>query len=541
MSGEKTESDYYSLLNVSRKATLEEIRASYKKLAVTYHPDIHQGTTKDEELLKAAQEHFTQIKLAYETLIDEKKRTLYDLYGAEGVRTGWELASKYASTEEMLREFERIKRKQEERDAEGQFERKGTIQLNVSVAEVYDVITQKYNWPEISGMLVSQQIKSPITPTLMATFGATLTQAHGVGRGSMLLGLHKTFSTEMVGFTEVATTGDNAVFQLGAWRRLSKHSTAQLSGVAHYYGTGLTLNVVRQLTPSTTGIWEWSVGQAASMRVAAQHVMENKLVLDASIKASSNDLNLSISVSKPLSKRTDFKIGGSVWIFSGPTMSVGGTRTISKESKVGVSVSLQGNGIYFIMSYHRMGQKFSLPILVTEEVSIKNAIGSLLIPSFIILLVKFLIVEPNKKRTKQKKLEQIQKENKEKIEHAKKSAVAAIKLMTHSATRKQAHEETRKGLIIVQAWYGNLLKEAEGDAQDEKSTIIDVTIPLQYLVEDSQLHLEPTPKANLLGFYDPCPGEDKQLYIRYLFQDKLHQVTVQDWEALGIPKRMDMQ
>jgi DnaJ family protein C protein 11 len=96
------------------------------------------------------------------------------------------------------------------------------------------------------------------------------------------------------------------------------------------------------------------------------------------------------------------------------------------------------------------------------------------------------------------------------------------------------------GLIIIQAWYGNVKKEAEGDTQDGNSSIVDVTVPLQYLVEESQLHLQGGPKAGLLGFFDPCPDEDKQLYIRYLFQDKLHHVTIQEWEALDIPKKKDI-
>lgn len=69
---------------------------------------------------------------------------------------------------------------------------------------------------------------------------------------------------------------------------------------------------------------------------------------------------------------------------------------------------------------------------------------------------------------------------------------------------------------------------------------MDVTIALQHLVEDSQLRLFETSKANLLGFYDPAYGEEKQLYIRYLFKDKLHQVTIQDNEPLAIPRKADL-
>lgn len=37
------------------------------------------------------------------------------------------------------------------------------------------------------------------------------------------------------------------------------------------------------------------------------------------------------------------------------------------------------------------------------------------------------------------------------------------------------------------------------------------------------------------GFYDPCPGDEKQLRIRYLFKDKMHHVTINDNDELVIP------
>jgi len=38
-----------------------------------------------------------------------------------------------------------------------------------------------------------------------------------------------------------------------------------------------------------------------------------------------------------------------------------------------------------------------------------------------------------------------------------------------------------------------------------------------------------------LGFFDPCPGQEKQLRVRYLFKDKIHQAVVNDNDELKIP------
>ncbi|MCZ2357593.1 MAG: J domain-containing protein [Bacteroidia bacterium] len=63
--------DYYKILGVSQKATLEEIKAAYHSLAKQHHPDKNNGNAQSEELFK-------QITQAYETLNDPQKRKDYD-------------------------------------------------------------------------------------------------------------------------------------------------------------------------------------------------------------------------------------------------------------------------------------------------------------------------------------------------------------------------------------------------------------------------------------------------------------------------------
>lgn len=66
--------DYYKILNVERKASEDNIKQSFRKLAMKYHPDRNPGD-------KAAEDKFKEINEAYEVLSDPQKRARYDQLG----------------------------------------------------------------------------------------------------------------------------------------------------------------------------------------------------------------------------------------------------------------------------------------------------------------------------------------------------------------------------------------------------------------------------------------------------------------------------
>jgi molecular chaperone DnaJ len=70
--------DYYEILGVTKGASAEEIKKSYRKVAMQYHPDRNPGD-------KSAEEKFKEAAEAYEILSDQDKRAQYDRYGHAGV------------------------------------------------------------------------------------------------------------------------------------------------------------------------------------------------------------------------------------------------------------------------------------------------------------------------------------------------------------------------------------------------------------------------------------------------------------------------
>ncbi len=76
--------DYYKLLGVSNKATLEQIKKAYRTLALKYHPDRNQGNPRAAELFK-------EIAEAYGVLTDPAKHAEYDRFqnsGSQEMKSG---------------------------------------------------------------------------------------------------------------------------------------------------------------------------------------------------------------------------------------------------------------------------------------------------------------------------------------------------------------------------------------------------------------------------------------------------------------------
>ena len=71
--------DYYVVLGCDKKATADELKKAYRKLALKWHPDRCPPDKKD-----AAQKKFQEVGEAFEVLSDPEKRAVYDQVGFDG-------------------------------------------------------------------------------------------------------------------------------------------------------------------------------------------------------------------------------------------------------------------------------------------------------------------------------------------------------------------------------------------------------------------------------------------------------------------------
>ncbi|MFI5420559.1 MAG: molecular chaperone DnaJ [Nitrososphaerales archaeon] len=97
MSSEKR--DYYEVLGVAKDADKDQIKSSYRKLALQYHPDRNKAA--------GAEERFKEISEAYAVLSDDAKRAQYDRFGHEGIqgRYSSEDIFRTANFDEILRDL----------------------------------------------------------------------------------------------------------------------------------------------------------------------------------------------------------------------------------------------------------------------------------------------------------------------------------------------------------------------------------------------------------------------------------------------------
>ncbi|XP_040119259.1 dnaJ homolog subfamily C member 11 [Oryx dammah] len=538
--------DYYSLLNVRREASCEELKAAYRRLCMLYHPDKH----RDPELKSQAERLFNLVHQAYEVLSDPQTRAIYDIYGKRGLEMeGWEVVERRRTPAEIREEFERLQREREERRLQQRTNPKGTISVGIDATDLFDRYEEEYEdvsgsgFPqiEINKMHISQSIEAPLTASDTAILSGSLSTQNGNGGGSINFALRRVTSAKGWGELEFGA-GDlqGPLFGLKLFRNLTPrcfvttHCALQFS--SRGIRPGLTTVLARNLDKNTVGYLQWRWG--------VQSAMNTSIVRDTKTSHFTVALQLGIPHSFALiSYQHKFqdddqtRVKGSLKAgFFGTVVEYGAERKISRHSVLGAAVSVGvPQGVSLKIKLNRASQTYFFPIHLTDQLLPSAVFYATVGPLVLYFALHRLVIRPYLRAQKEKELEKQRESTATDILQKKQEAEAAVRLMQESVRRIIEAEESRMGLIIVNAWYGKFVNDKS--KKSEKVKVIDVTVPLQCLVKDSKLILTEASKAGLPGFYDPCVGEEKNLKVLYQFRGVLHQVMALDSEALRIPKQ----
>lgn len=538
--------DYYSLLNVRREASSEELKAAYRRLCMLYHPDKH----RDPELKSQAERLFNLVHQAYEVLSDPQTRAIYDIYGKRGLEMeGWEVVERRRTPAEIREEFERLQREREERRLQQRTNPKGTISVGIDATDLFDRYEEEYEdvsgsgFPqiEINKMHISQSIEAPLTATDTAILSGSLSTQNGNGGGSINFALRRVTSAKGWGELEFGA-GDlqGPLFGLKLFRNLTPRcfvtTNCALQFSSRGIRPGLTTVLARNLDKNTVGYLQWRWG--------IQSAMNTSIVRDTKTSHFTVALQLGIPHSFALiSYQHKFqdddqtRVKGSLKAgFFGTVVEYGAERKISRHSVLGAAVSVGvPQGVSLKVKLNRASQTYFFPIHLTDQLLPSAVFYATVGPLVVYFALHRLVIKPYLRAQKEKELEKQRESTATDILQKKQEAEAAVRLMQESVRRIIEAEESRMGLIIVNAWYGKFVNDKS--KKSEKVKVIDVTVPLQCLVKDSKLILTEASKAGLPGFYDPCVGEEKNLKVLYQFRGVLHQVMALDNEALRIPKQ----
>ncbi|GLA83982.1 DnaJ (Hsp40), sub C, member 11 [Aspergillus tubingensis] len=169
------ELDYYAILNLPRSPppTEAQIRSAYRTLTLSFHPD-----KQPAELADSARRHFDRIQEAYDTLVDPKKRAVYDELGVQGMKQEWVILDRIAkdmrvgvramSGEEFRGWFLEVMKRRERAVVERMVGSRGSITIGfdasnaVSYDEEEDALYIEMPSPRPSNYALGFSFKAPL-------------------------------------------------------------------------------------------------------------------------------------------------------------------------------------------------------------------------------------------------------------------------------------------------------------------------------------------------------------------------------------------
>uniref|UniRef100_A0A8C5GXY0 DnaJ homolog subfamily C member 11-like n=2 Tax=Gouania willdenowi TaxID=441366 RepID=A0A8C5GXY0_GOUWI len=529
-----------SVLIICSQATLEELKVSYRRLCMLYHPDKH----RDPELKIQAEQLFNQVHQAYEVLSDAHSRAIYDIFGKKGLEVeGWEVVERKRTPAEIREEYERLQREREERRLQQRTNPKGTISVGVDATDLFDRYDEDFEempgggFPhiEINKMHISQSIEAPLTNTDTAVLSGSLSTHNGTGGGNINMTIRRVMSAKGWGEMEFGA-GDilGPLIGFKVFRNLTPRCFLTAQTGLQFSPRGLrpscSLMTARHLDQNTMGYLQWRWGPNSAMTTSLVRDTKSShftLALQLGVPHS----YLMMSYQYKFQDEDQTKVKGSVktgWF--GTVVEYGAERKISRHSVLSASVSVGvPQGVTLKIKLARASQTYLFPVHLTDQLLPSAAFYATVGPLLVYMVIHRLIIVPYTVAQKEQELELQRKSSATDIAKKKQEAESAVKSSTQSAVFHNL------GLIILNAWYGKFVSDTS--QKQEKAKVIDVTVPLQCLVKDSKLILTEASKAGLPGFYDPCVGEEKSLKLLYQFRGVMHQVISADTESLRIPKQ----
>ncbi|KAJ8590065.1 DnaJ-domain-containing protein [Rhizopogon salebrosus TDB-379] len=574
--GDKESKEYlYSVLNVPVTASANEIRERYRALSVIFHPDKQRNDrTKD-----AAAMEFLELQKAYEVLSDPFLREVYDFLGEDGLKHSWPPELRSKSVDQIrahLRQW-KIDRSQEVLDR--LIRPRGIVTCGIDASTLFsrgdDLDCDSRDFlSRLHGILVSQfAIRHSVTKVLNQKTNFRLTSRLGLGHAHDLLNrdnimgtIRYQFSPRLVTEATVHLLDPHLVVAKASYednentlnfhmnfipafwnifpphttisfsRRLFRHASTVGSVGWIYSPIGMGTLEVDIHSPQPfdfsspedyvhytdrmdadfanrpgsvsgfgVGLQAWSYG----FRLSGLH---------SCIKTEWTIWFLELSLSLKASLELGFR--GLVYLVTATW------RGTSDAISISFGVSAEGLIMRFELEY--LHQKWILPVILSRARNQILELFSAVVPSTALVLGYHFVLKPRRRRQRALYFRNAERLFKEENSAIRRQLDNTTELLSETAKRHVQSERSRGGLVILSAAYG----------PECKNVAIDVTVPVQALVHNSQVYVPGhRTKAGIQGFYDPAPTSPKSLRVRYLFRDRPHYAEIPDYVPIVLPMR----
>ncbi|CAF1496628.1 unnamed protein product [Rotaria sp. Silwood1] len=532
-----SERDLYAILHISRDADTATIQQAYRRLTLLYHPDKHQ----DLRTKQLAMNLFIQIKNAYDILNDPEKRAIYDIIGMKGLKTeGWEIITRTKTSREILDEYERLIKEREEKRFNQITNPNSSVYATINLTDIF--INDGLPKIEITEFNVEQNIDISLTNQDTTTINANVTIRNGRGIGTLTTSFRRILS-DLSWFRIDLIFGQRPYIGLYYFRRITQklhanvHTTFSLiKNRQAIITSGFIFSLNYQLTHNLTSSLQWKTGRNSFMKGILQYDKQ-KWMISSAIQLGFVNTFAAIDGVYKFPDICNLRCSLKLFLF-GPWIEYGIDRQLTKHTYGSATVAISARmGVLLRLKFIRGSQTFTIPLPLSQDILPSAIFYATIVPTLAYLIFDRLIIQPYVRLEEEREQKKREDEVREKQVERRREAMNAQEVL-RSFVEQIKDKEGSHGLIILEAYYGHLLTSI---INESSLKIIDVRIPLQTLVKDSTLKIETTvSKSNLTGFYDPCIGEEKSLFIKYSFHSHIHTVTYKDTDPIILPNRIDL-
>ena len=482
---------------------------------------------------------FKKIQEAYQVLNDPRLRAVYDMRGRKGMQDDRAIIERTALPKELLEEYEKLKALFEERTFIQEINPRGLFQIHIDATRL--VMGSSNGRPLIfaKNVYVQQSVDASLAkPTLATLTGTVYTSQNALFTGLQGAVQQQLGNQNWVKLTTLA--GAHPSVGLDFYHNLTDKMYMMSENILQVLpqGVGMSLNgrLARKLDNKTTAVLK-VLNSGNSVGVSITRQVSEKVQVLGDIVVGQKDSYLQVATK--LKPKENYLVSGGIRMaISGPSVSYGVEHTLTKLTHVGARVMVSGRkGVELKLRFTRASMNFNFNIHLSPVFHLPAMFYATVLPVFLFGCFKVLALAPALHHQRQQEMEERKAEREREMRERRREAESAIDLMRETVERVITTENSRHGLIIVEAWYGCLFSAGTAPDPLAPPRVIDVRIPLQCLVTDSKLMLRESSKSVIPGFYDPCIGEKKYLRVRYEFRGFLHEVTVENSEPLMIPRQ----